>query len=45
MEYAGDHAIAARFKDLSKAVADSPRLVCPTPFEMNDLDGLVKRYG
>jgi nitrogenase subunit NifH len=45
MEHAGNHAIAEIFKGLSEDVADGPSLVCPTPFEMNDLDMLVKRYG
>lgn len=45
MEYAGNHVIAERFEALSGLVADRPRLVCPTPFDMNDLDRMVKRYG
>lgn len=45
MEYAGDHTIAKMFKDLSATVANSPRLVCPVPMDMNDLDLMVKRHG
>ena len=44
MEYGPDHAVAGMFQALARRVADTPALVCPTPFEPDDLDRLVKRH-
>lgn len=45
MEYGCQHEVAGMFKTLAKQVAATQPLVCPTPFEQDQLDALVKRHG
>jgi nitrogenase iron protein NifH len=44
MEYDAGHEVAGMFEALSKRVAQQPKLVCPTPFDQDGLDALMRRH-
>ena len=45
MEYSPEHDVAGLFRALSQNIVDSPPLVCPDPFEPEELERLVRRHG